>query len=162
MIIKHPTTKAPGEKLFAVADWNAEHSITGVSRARAYRSTNQDCANETLTQIQFNTENFDNLNEYDNAVNYRFTAQATGYYLVIGNVFLDDMSATTTVRIYIYKNGSSHAERGIIGAHKIGIADVVYLAAGEYVDIRCSHNRGYGVWILPGSENTFIAVHRLS
>jgi hypothetical protein len=34
MTIKHATTKAEGEKLFAVADWNAEHSITGMEEGR--------------------------------------------------------------------------------------------------------------------------------
>lgn len=30
MAIKHPTIKAPGEKVFAVADWNADHTGTAV------------------------------------------------------------------------------------------------------------------------------------
>jgi hypothetical protein len=54
----------------------------------AYQSSSQTISNNTVTKIQFQTEEFDTANAFDNTTNYRFTPQVAGYYQVncgIGN-----------------------------------------------------------------------------
>lgn len=56
-------------------DIKKQLKISGISCMRAIRGTTQSIPNATWTIVQYNTENYDNLGEYDNTTDYRFTAQ---------------------------------------------------------------------------------------
>jgi hypothetical protein len=71
----------------------------------AYQSSAQTLSSGVMTKIQFQTEEFDTANAFDNATNYRFTPQVAGYYQISG--LLSPNASTTTVRVEIYKNGST-------------------------------------------------------
>ena len=77
----------------------------------AYRSSVQDCADNTYTKIQFNSEKFDITNTYDSTVYYRFTPGVSGKYFLyaqVGGYPVNDVGKDITIRIY--KNGSSTGE----------------------------------------------------
>jgi len=77
----------------------------------AYRSSVQDCNDNTYTKIQFNSEKFDITNTYDSTVYYRFTPGVSGKYFLyaqVGGYPVNDVGKDITIRIY--KNGSSTGE----------------------------------------------------
>jgi hypothetical protein len=48
----------------------------------AYMSGDQNISNNSMTKIQYNTEDFDTNSMYDNSSNYRFTPTIAGKYFV--------------------------------------------------------------------------------
>lgn len=110
-----------------------------VSAFTAYQSTLQSLLAATSTRALFQTEEFDNLSEYDNTTS-RFTAKQAGIYIFCANV---TFAAGTDGELHIidlYKNGA-HIRRGDanpIGAAasvSIGAGFPVKLAAGDIIDI---------------------------
>ena len=55
---------------------------TNTPAFQAYRTATQNIGNNTLTKVQFTSENFDTDNLYDNSTNYRFTPNTSGKYMV--------------------------------------------------------------------------------
>jgi len=157
MAINHPTTKAPGEEVHAVADWNAAHiadtalvtnlnadfldnhhasdfiTFTGASRIRAYRNTtNQSIGAGAWTKIQLNAESYDNLGEYDPVTNFRFTPAKAGYYLITGQIMWAVPGDMDVVYTSIYMNGVEIARGTLIVARNysdvsVNVSTIVYL-----------------------------------
>lgn len=69
----------------------------------AYRTGAQAVAQNTVTKLQCQTEEFDTASCYDNATNYRFTPNVAGYYMFNAAVYLNGSSTTTLITLY--KNG---------------------------------------------------------
>ena len=146
-------------------------SITGASRVKITRATAFSVPNAAWTKIPYNYETFDNLGEYDNVVNHRFTAQKAGYYQV--NAALLSMNVqwpdATAWQIRLRKNGAAYAsgtrdETHGTDAHLAHsrINDIVYLAAGDYVEIFCYQNRGSATSIFADGVYNYFSVHRMS
>ena len=110
------------------------------SGCRVYRNSAQSIPDATWTKVQFNTEDYDSLNEYDNTTNYRFTATKAGIYIVSSSVHLLNMDSSSRISMSINKNGSGYI-RGIdystsIVAHTSPHVSVpVKLAATDYIEI---------------------------
>ena len=143
------------------------------SRVRVTKNNAQSMANGAATIVQYDDEVFDNLDEYDNAVNYRFTAKEKGYYSVAAA--LESASVAWQLSEYwqirLYKNGAvySHGTKAAIeSTAAINFAiisvinDIVQLDATDYFDIRCYHNFGSAVNSSTSFESNYLAVHRLS
>ena len=93
-------------------------SLIGGKNAPAFEAklgSAQSISNDTLTKIQFGTEDFDTDSCYDNSSNYRFTPNVAGKYLIYFNVYITAQanSANRATAGYIYKNGSSLVYNGI-------------------------------------------------
>ena len=72
-----------------------------------YLSSNQTLSHDTLTKIQYNTENFDTDSAYDNSSNYRFTVpsgEGGKYFLYAGIRWEAGNANLSTI---LYKNGSA-------------------------------------------------------
>jgi len=134
------------------------------SKARAYRT-----AALTLngwTKVPLDTENFDNLGEYDNTTNYRFTAQTAGYYLVVGSVGIASMNNNQLGGMSIYKNGAPanyyyHNVGDVTSNQVMNSTDIIYLnGSTDYIELY-----GYCATAKPvvvGSLHTFMSIHKLS
>lgn len=109
---------------------------------RGYQSTSQSVANTTVTPLAIDTVIVDSYGGHSNTTNTsRYTAQVPGWYLVIGGAgFATSASGARLARIH--KNGT------LIPASQFGIPNpswdittavqssaVVYLAAGDYVEV---------------------------
>ena len=71
--------------------------------------------------------------------------------------------------ILLYKNGSAYSRGSFSVAHAAlsfnfgsTYSDLVYLAAGEYIDMRIFHNQGAAVNVLSNALSNYFSVHRLS
>jgi hypothetical protein len=142
-------------------------TIDGASRARAYLNSAQNLLNVTTTKIQLDGESYDNLGEYDNATNYRFTATVAGYYLINANLYVDDIANGGYLVVYIYKNGASIAESGYQrpGAAtdmSSFVSTIQYLAASDYIEMYGRQSSGATRAIATTSPRTYLEIHRLS
>lgn len=97
----------------------------------------------------------------------RFTATKAGYYQVNGSVQFDNPVDGQLCILDIYKNGVG-VTAGAVTAGKIAlditatVNDIVYLAAGQYVELFAYQNSS-GVRALNAlGKYTFMSVHRLS
>jgi hypothetical protein len=126
---------------------------TGVSRSCAYATA----AGQSLTlttlatwyKIPFATELKDNLGEYDNTTNYRFTAKHSGTYLVALLVSVMGMTSGAKVNAAVYKNGTlyEYTAQGALydgtGQYSgTGQAFVIDLNAGDYLEIWAQQSNG--------------------
>jgi len=144
-----------------------------VSRIRVTKNDAQSIPTATVTIVEYDDEVFDNLGEYDNAVNYRFTASKAGYYLVTAGLSSepDSLGPQEYFEIRLYKN-AAHYSTGFVNVSDAGavynvlhnsiLNDIVYLAATEYVDIRCYHTLGGPILIITNAVYNYLAIHRLS
>lgn len=141
-------------QLFTIDEGSNEQQITYRSMFRAYLSVaSNTIGNTTTTKVAFNTKSYDLANEFDNAVNNRFTVITTGYYLVEANLYwYTGVTANTSYQTLIYKNG---AEIGIARVHSSSTdalsskySDILYLTAADYLEVYAYHNAGSNAAIL--------------
>ena len=140
---------------------------TYTSRARAYRATtNQTIPNAIWAKIELNAETYDEQGEFDPITNYRFTATKAGYYQVNVVVLCYPTVGGHLHIIRLYKNGaawiSSHTQNSIGDYFGVVFADIVYLAANDYLELYFNQQTGSDEDVYYGENNTFMAIHKLS
>lgn len=137
------------------------------SRIHVYRNTNQTITTGTWTKIQFNTETYDNQNEFDPTTNYRFTATKAGHYSVALTGLVLAMVADKRSGVSLKKNGAfvalslSHASHAADAA--TFLSAILYLAASDYIEAFVYHDAGSSKDLSGDSpSHTFMMVHKLS
>ncbi len=144
--------------------------IGGVSAVRATNADAQSIPNATYEIIEYDTVVFDNLGEYDNVTNYRFTAKETGYYLVSASLVSANVEFTANEAfiITIYKNGVQYSVGGyntsgatVTIRRSPNITDIIYLTAGEYIDIRGYQSTGINMALESDETYNYFSVHKL-
>lgn len=142
-------------------------NIEGISKVRAYRATSsQTIATDTLTKVQFNAESYDSQGEFDSTTNYRFTATKAGYYAIIASLIWSDNVATKVYELRISKNGAEVAKTWVVGSDggntPVTLSDIIYLAAGDYIEIYGFQNTGGNVNVVYSASMSFMTIHKLS
>lgn len=128
-------------KTSVVAAINEIWSPTSRSSFRAYQNAAQSIPANTATKIQFQTKVYDNLTEFDNTTNYRFTANKAGIYILTAAVYVQNTQPSgNRMELMAYVNGSNNASfyNGVVGAATYSSAAgtlILNLAAGDYVEI---------------------------
>ena len=159
-----------GESTFQSATtFSSSISIDGASRVRVTKNNAQSIARASAVIVQFDDEVFDNLGEF---ANYKFTAKQSGYYFVSAslesapNIWLEGQ----IWKIRLYKN-DSHVSTGSYNqiATTIDsnpfisqITDIIYLAATDYIDIRCYQTDEGAINTSTGAAENYFSVHRIS
>jgi len=133
---------------------NGDGSITGGTFNRpAFRvllTSTQNINHNSVTTIQFNTEDFDTNNCFDTS-NYRFTPNVAGYYYVFANATLSTSSRPNLEdgELFIRKNGTTIArseidprDDGEMGAVSNQIAVLVQMnGSSDYLDVAAKVNK---------------------
>lgn len=110
-----------------------------VSAFRAYQSTLQSVSAGSFQRALFQTEEYDNLSEYDTSAS-RFTAKQSGMYIFSAHVHFASGADGERHAIELWKNGTKFA-RGMddtLGAatdDSGSINTIAKLAAGDIVDV---------------------------
>jgi hypothetical protein len=73
----------------------------------AYRTSNQSLTANTVTQVQFNAEEFDTDNYFSSNA---FTPLKAGYYQINGTLGFYSTSAGAEFQVRIYKNGAAYTQ----------------------------------------------------
>lgn len=100
----------------------------------AYQSSAQTLTSNTITKINFQTEEYDTGSRYDTS-NSRFTPNVAGYYQINGALSVS--SGTTGVLLTIYKNGARHKD-GVypVSTNNATVSALVYFnGTTDYVEL---------------------------
>ena len=144
--------------------------ITAINQsgARAYRNTsNQTIGTGSWTKVELNAESWDTQGEFDSTTNYRFTATYAGYYQVNASLYWVTLTDQSWYAIKIRKDGASDWGKGFYRASGTGdmsthTSDIIYLAAGSYIELYCYQNTGGDDAINNGESQSYMSVHKLS
>ena len=142
-------------------------STTGfTSAARAYRTTSsQTIPTNTATKIQLNAESYDGKAEF---ASYKFTATDAGYYVVSGQITYPAVPAGKYFDAQIRLNGTEYCKArihsGSSSSYNITavVSDIIYMTAGQYLELYGYHATGSDEDAEVGTDNTFLAIHRIS
>ena len=147
-----------------IEDFHVEN-IASSTRCRAYLAADQtDIADTTWTKVLLDTENFDSGSHF---ASNKFTATQPGYYQVCGQVRWINTVADKKYYGAVYKNGESIAEvamqSSIVGGLSCPIADTIYLADADYLELYAYHDSGAATPDIDGgSRRTYLSVYLLS
>jgi hypothetical protein len=119
---------------------------TNTPAFHARMSANQTISNNTLTKVNFDTEEFDTNSAYDSTTDYRFTVPSgqDGKYFIFTSIqgkMQDAPSALQAVKVAIYKNGSQISINGTDPRNNNGYFFTAYshitlsLVATDYIEI---------------------------
>jgi hypothetical protein len=96
-------------------------------------------ASNTATKITFGGENFDTDSKFADS---RFTPTVAGKYYIEGRFRFGETTDITSLKIYIYKNGSEARVHQVSNTHNetVSVAGIIDLDSNDYVEIYGSHN----------------------
>lgn len=138
---------------------------------RAYRDTsNQSISASTTTKVQFQTENFDEQAEYDNATNYDWTAERAGKYLAVAQAYWTTTGAGDSYKLSISLNtgaGSNEIAINLLDSNGGALSQpvttgVLELAAGDVLHVQVWTDAGAGGTISTGTDKTFFSVFKIA
>lgn len=149
-------------------DYKIKHKTDGLYRARVYLSGGQNIATSSEAKVLLDTVDYDSNSNFDSVTNHRYTAPVTGYYLITGRASTVDGNGVDGTRWFsiLYKNGS---RVGYGGGYFAGISlispfitEILFLAAGDYIELYALQFTGVTIGIHTGSDFTSLAIHLLS
>jgi hypothetical protein len=126
----------------------------------AYLTLSQSVANNTVTKITINTEEFDTNSNYDTS-NYRFTPTVAGYYQVNGLVTFTTLSSGYYGIVRLFKNGSEvkygvNTPSATNAYTRSNISVLVYLnGSTDYIELYCYQNSGSSNPLATGSVDSY-------
>lgn len=138
------TTGQPDKTYMCLKDSANAYSWVETSRknrpsSRAYKSVAQSVGAAAYTKLTFDTEIYDNANNYDTSLS-RFVAPEAGFYSVTTAIqWLSQIVGNRTI-LKIFKNGANYnllsdsSAGGAVGSACVGSA-VMKLALNDYIEI---------------------------
>jgi hypothetical protein len=147
-------------------------SVTGASRVKAKVMTlSIPPTTHTIITYGSNSEVYDNLGELNTS--YQFNPKQAGYYLVIAHAVFTNLTCNPNAYLYyyVYVNGSTlDAPLGYVQFESSTAAvyrsfsgsAIVYLRAGDYMDVRAYHTCVYTSVLWPNENFNYLEIHRLS
>ena len=149
-----------------IEDWFSSQ----YSKIRVTKNDAQSIPDGTVTKVEYDDEDYDNLGEYDNSTNYRFTATKAGYYLIHASLLwnADSWTAGKHVILYVRKNGvntiSSLHEIKASGTFYLQnqVSTIAYLVAEDYIEVFVTHNQGAARNTHAAADYNHFSIHRLS
>lgn len=141
------------------------------AKARAYRSVNQlNLTHAVWTKVLLDRKSYDPGSNFDTTTN-RFTAPITGYYAACAHVLWTETTVIADKRymIAIYANGDTwkvihYAHASCVRSFSNMILDIIYLEAGDYVELMARQESGVNTVDISGVSNytTYMSIHLLS
>lgn len=146
-----PTTKSTGDGLTA-GEWNAQIRdnftfLQSPPRCAISRSSAQSIANNTITALTFDTEQYDTDTMHSTVSSTsRVTATTEGLYAMTASVqFAANTTGVRTVSI-VLNNATTlvtqDAENLGVNAIKLNVATQYFLSTGDYVEVQVRQDSG--------------------
>ena len=141
--------------------------------ARYSTNAGQSIANTTTTIVDFEDVTFDPSSAVTVGAAWKFTCPTgkAGYYAVHAAVMFASTAtwaAGEVAQLYLYKNGAAYSvllrktqESATTLYNMLHGSGVVSLAAGDYIDIRVSHNSGAALALHTDGLNNHVAISRI-
>jgi hypothetical protein len=146
---------------------------TGVPVIARYSSNAvQNIPDNAVTIIDFEDVVYDTDSAVTTGAAWKFTCPAGkgGYYLVDATVFSDSFlwASGNPAMLFIYKNGASYSQSGywmawgaVTCRFYLQASDLVYLASGDFIDIRILQVRGAATALGNAGTLVHIAINRI-
>ena len=176
-----PVTWATGDNLdvtfrVPISGWAATDIVTPESSisGQARYSTNAGATiTGSLAVVDFEDKDYDINGEVTSGADWKFTAKTAGYYQVNAKLGLNTTTgfeAGGYFRMLLYKNTSNTSEilskavdtSGVGQYMHINMSDVVYLAVGDYLQIKASQTSGENQTLIAGGANNFISISKVT
>jgi len=138
------------------------------ARARAYASANQEnLTNGAVVQVVLDTESYDPGGDF---ASNEYTVPYTGYYLISAQVYLTSVVALKRYALFVKKNNGAtilmekSAHSGLADYLAIQSSDIIYLGAGDTIELYAHSNSGDNTVDVYGGafERTWMSIHLLS
>lgn len=143
----------------------------GTILARAKVSSTKSLPNTTKTIVDFDTVDFDTDSAITTGASWKFTAPASGYYLVQAAVVLESSNAWSASEIFyveVFKNGSvftklAHQSAHEAGTYVIGLngLTIIELSQNDYIDIRAYQNSGSAINVDADGQMSYVSIAKL-
>lgn len=139
------------------------------SGCRVTQDTAQTIANTTWTKVQYETEDWDNQNEYDNVTNFRFTALKDGKYTIKAALLSASVSWTAGEYwlLECHENGAAaisgweQVDGSVTKNAFVDVIDDINLVIGDYIEIYVKHNQGGNVDTIGSAVYSYFSVMKL-
>lgn len=153
-----------------------------ISQIDVYKTALQTITNNTETLVEFDTENFDNGQEFD-VTTHLFTAKTSGLYLILSGLNYATSSSTTadkTLGLRLKKNGTIYSESYVASPNDIVIPppvsitvtatnpkvsvmtqQIIHLDKGDTIGIYAFQNTGASKDIMAGREDNYLSIKKL-
>ena len=155
----------------SVTQWHVNELLYGPISARYDSDAGQEIPNGTETIVNFDstTLGYDIYSAVTTGASWKFTAPLAGvYHISFGCLISGAFDAGETVIANIYKNNIDYARTFWGEAHAGGTfvftpngATDMYMAKGDYFDIRLYQNSGGALNLDNNEEYVFVSVHRV-
>jgi len=126
--------------------------------ARVSVSSGHSVPSSTWTVVDFDVLDYDVTSDF-NIVTDRFICPTSGYYLISGKVKFVSMLDGEAIFIAVFREGVSEIESSVYGSQTVSLstnfADIVYLNAGDYVELRVYHTGSFSRSIYGNTEGTY-------
>ena len=139
-----------------------------ISGCSVYRGSAQTFTHNVEEKIEFDTENYDALGEYDKDTNYRFTCTKPGRYAIYAQTIANESDDIVNY-ISIKKNGGNIAEGRIrysTGSYFSSSAYIaVELAVNDYIEfynLFYNYTDGGNVAIYNASSRSFATINKIA
>jgi len=137
-------------------------------KARVHLSADQlNISSGAATKVLLDTEDYDPGGNFDSVTNYRFIAPVSGYYQVIAGIRYENLVADKPYYCMVKRSGTvilrSLCHTASTSEVASGCSDVVYLTAGQYLELFAYHVAGVDTVDIDGDPaDTYMSVHLLS
>jgi len=125
---------------------------------RVFTSTSSSIPSTTFTTVNFDVVDFDVTGDF-NIVTDRFICPSSGYYLVSVMVTFTPMYDGEFISAVAYSEGvfeaGSYAQASHTNVLSTGFTDVVYLNAGDYLEVKVYHSGSTARLVYGNSAGTY-------
>jgi len=125
---------------------------------RVFSSTSSSIPSTTYTTVDFNVIDFDVTGDF-NIITDRFICPSSGYYLVSVMITFTPMYDGEFISAGAYSEGvfeaGSYAQASHTNVLSTGFTDVVYLNAGDYLEVKVYHSGSTARLVYGNSAGTY-------
>ena len=125
---------------------------------RVFTSVSTSIPSTTYTTVNFDVVDFDVTSDF-NIITDRFICPSSGYYLVSVMVTFTPMYDGEYILAVAYSEGvfeaGSYAQASHTNVLSAGFSDIVYLNAGDYLEVRVYHSGSTPRFIYGNSAGTY-------
>lgn len=125
---------------------------------RVFVSSAQSVPDHIWTVVDFDAVDYDVTGDF-NLITDRFICPTSGYYLISGRVFFTIILDGETIWAGVYREGILEVESRAYGSNTLSLdtifSDIVYLNAGDYVELRVYHTGSFDRSIYADTEGTY-------
>ena len=126
--------------------------------ARAGLVTSYSTPNGLWFKVNFDVLEYDVSGDF-NIISDRFICPTSGYYLISGMATFTSMQDGETISVAAFREGVREAGSIVQAAHtnilSVGLTDIVYLNAGDYVELQAYHTGGASRTIYGSTAGTY-------